>query len=116
MIVLSPKNSIVGLENDQVFTQCNSKHLSQDEALFKLQEKLNSNEKLQPISKGIPQFMLGYTKGKTKPLPTLYDTGCLTVLFKEGVPKNELAPAVMKTKGPIWVNGVGNTSVKVNDE
>ena len=112
----SPKNSIVGLENDQVFTQCNSKHLSQDEALFKLQEKLNSNEKLQPISKGIPQFMLGYTKGKTKPLPTLYDTGCLTVLFKEGVPKNELAPAVMKTKGPIWVNGVGNTSVKVNDE
>ena len=40
----------------------------------------------------------------------------MAVLFREGVPDKELSPAVLMTKGPIYVNGVGNTTVQVNDE
>ena len=64
----------------------------------------------------MPQFILGYTKGNTRKLLTLYDGGCMTLLMREGVPNNELSPCVMKMKGPFFVNGVGNTCVKVNDE
>ena len=61
-------------------------------------------------------YMLGYSKGRTRPLVTLYDTGCQTILFKEGVPNKELGPAVIKMQGPMYVNGVGDTMVKVNSE
>ena len=72
--------------------------------------------KARELPKGAAQFILGYTKGSTRPLLTLYDTGCMAVLFKEGVPGKELCPAVLMCKGPIYVNGVGNTQVMVNDE
>ena len=88
-------------------------------ALKKLKKKLSatgSNEELRPISKGRPQFMIGATKGKSRPLLTLYDTGCGTVLFREGVPQKELNPSVLRNKGPYLVGGVGDTAVKVNDE
>ena len=45
----------------------------------------------------------------------MYDSGCYGLLLKEGV-QHELGKSVLKTKGPFVVNGVGNTSVKVNDE
>ena len=88
-------------------------------AYKKLKKKLSatgSNEELRPISKGRPQFMIGATKGKSRPLLTLYDTGCGSVLFREGVPQNELSPSVLRNKGPYIVGGVGDTAVKVNDE
>ena len=88
-------------------------------AYKKLKKKLSatgSNEELRPISKGRPQFMIGATKGKSRPLLTLYDTGCGSVLFREGVPQNELNPSVLRNKGPYVVGGVGDTAVKVNDE
>ena len=101
-------------------TNCqHQQRLTTEEALGQLKSKLQVKKiqsKIQPISEGMPQFILGYTKGVNRPLLTLYDTGCLGVLFKEGVPEVELAPAVLKYKGPIYVNGVGNTSVKANDE
>ena len=92
---------------------------SSSDAFNELQKQLESRKvksKLRPLNPGAPQFILGYTKGLTRPLLTLYDTGCYGVLFREGVPEKELGPAVMKTKGPIYVNGVGNTNVRVNDE
>ena len=60
--------------------------------------------------------MLGLAQGRTRPLLHLYDTGCGSVLFKSGVPEKELKGCVLKTKGPFQVQGVGGTSVKVNDE
>ena len=84
-----------------------------------MKSKLKSKgikEKLRPIPKGRAQFMLGFTKGTTRPLLTLYDTGCYSVLFAEGVPEKELGPAKRKTSGPYCVNGVGDTTVRVNDE
>ena len=85
----------------------------------KLRRKLSAggfNDELRPIAKGRAQFMLGHSKGKTRGLLNLYDTGCGGVLFREGVPQHELAPAVLTTKGPFYVKGVGDTTVKVNDE
>ena len=77
-------------------------------------KKIRAN--FRPIEKGVPQFMLGYSKGTTRPLVTLYDTGCMNILFKEGVPDTELGPSVVMMKGPLYVNGVGDTSVRVNGE
>ena len=70
---------------------------------------------VRPIPAGRAQFMIGQTKGRTRSLNILYDTGCYGLLMKEGV-QHELGKSVLKTKGPFVVNGVGNTSVKVNDE
>ena len=96
-----------------------SKTVSQEQAECKLKKKLSRagiNEDLHSIPKGSPVFMLGYTKGKTRPLLTLFDTGCGSVLFREGVPQNELSPAELRQAGPFLVNGVGDTPVKVNSE
>ena len=96
-----------------------SPRLSSEEA-FKILKKKMEGKKIRanfrPIEPGAPQFMVGYSKGKTRPLVTLYDTGCLAVLFKEGVPDEELGPSVVKKNGPLFVNGVGDTTVKVNAE
>ena len=100
-------------------SNCQHSRLSTDEALNHLKDKMKAKEitsQLKPASQGMPQFILGYTKGNTRPLLTLYDTGCLSVLFKDGVPEKELSPAVLKCRGPIYVSGVGNTQVQVNDE
>ena len=95
------------------------KSLSTNEAMNKLKKKLTKeglNQQLRPIAKGRPQFMLGTAQGKTRPLLHLYDNGCGSILFREGVPQKELSGCVLKTKGPFNVRGVGDTAVKVNDE
>ena len=96
----------------------NSKNISTTEATRMLQRKLSNsgeNIELRPIPLGRAQFMIGQTRGKTGPLNILYDSGCYALLLREGV-QNELGVSILKTKGPFLVNGVGNTSVKVNDE
>ena len=95
-----------------------SKGISTTEATRMLERKLSdSGEKieLRPIPAGRAQFMIGQTRGKTGPLNILYDSGCYALLLREGV-QRELEACVLKTKGPFTVNGVGNTSVTVNDE
>ena len=102
-----------------VSASCQNRRMSQEDALTQLKTMLKESKiksKVRPIAKGTPVFILGYTRGRTRGLLTLYDSGCLSVCFNEGVPQNELQPAVLKCKGPIYVNGVGNSVVKVNDE
>ena len=99
--------------------QCGNGSMSSSQAQKKLKWKLkdkNVSDELRPVPKGKAQFMLGHSKGKSRNLLTLYDTGCHSVLFAKGVPEKELCPAVRKTKGPFLVNAVGDTSVTVNDE
>ena len=94
------------------------KNITTKEATRKLRRKISSSGEhveVKPIPKGRAQFMIGQTKGKTRPLNILYDSGCYGLLLKEGV-QHELGKSILKTKGPFVVNGVGNTSVKVNDE
>ena len=86
-------------------------YLSTEEAVCQLKKKLSSQgnkEKLLPITKGRPQFILGYAEGKTRPLLQLYDSGCGGAIFRDGVPEKELGPAVLKMKGPFIVNGVSS--------
>ena len=96
-----------------------SRRISCKEATRILRHKLAQEEgseiDLKPVPKGRAQFMIGQTKGKSGPLNILYDSGCYALLLKEGVQK-ELRISVLKTKGPFYVKGVGNTTVKVNDE
>ena len=106
-------------ETAPIAANCDHKTMSPNQALSKLKKKMSANgikEEVRPVPKGRAQFIIGYTKGKTDPLLTLYDTGCGSVLFKEGVPQHQLGPSVLKTKGPFVVKGVGDTTVKVNDE
>ena len=95
-----------------------NKSISTKEATRKLKKKFRAAGdavEVKPVPAGRTQFMMGQTKGKTRPLNILYDTGCYSLLLKEGV-QHELGKSVLKTKGPFAVKGVGNTSVKVNDE
>ena len=95
-----------------------SKNISTKADTRILKRKISSggeSVEVRPIPAGRAQFMIGQTKGKTRPLNILYDSGCYGLLLKEGV-QHELGKSVRKTKGPFVVNGVGNTSVKVNDE
>ena len=94
------------------------RNISTKEATRKLKRKLSSSGEsveVRPIPAGRAQFMIGQTKGKTRPLNIFYDSGCYSLLLKEGV-QHELGKSILKTKGPVFVNGVGNTNVKVNDE
>ena len=114
-IIPEADNSSKSCHNDSLY-----QNLSQNQALSKLKRKLNSkletrNVKLNIAPKGRSQFLLGQSQGKTRPITTLYDTGCSSALFQEGVPQTELSPAVLMTRGPFMVNGVGDTQVKVND-
>ena len=102
-------NSSKSCQNDNLY-----QNLSQNQALSKLKRKLNSkletrNVKLNITPKGRSQFLLGQSQGKTRPITTLYDTGCSSALFQEGVPQTELSPAVLMNRGPFMVNGVGDT-------
>ena len=88
-------------------------------ALSELKAELKANEMhemLKPVNRGSPQFIMGLIKGKSRPLLSLFDTGCLGLVMKAGVPENELAPAVKKASGPFHLNGVGNTTVIARDE
>ena len=104
---------------NQSLNTSSQSRLTSSEAFEILKRKMKVKKiraEFRPIEAGSPQYMLGYSRGKTRPLVTLYDTGCQTILFKEGVPDKELGPAVIKMKGPMYVNGVGDTSVRVNSE
>ena len=102
--------------------KCNNSHsqkgISSSEATRILRRKLSQggeNVELRPVPAGRAQFMIGQTRGLSGPLNTLYDSGCSALLLREGAQK-ELGKSVLKTKGPFIVKGVGNTTVKVNDE
>ena len=107
------------VDSSKAALQNSARSLSTHQALKKLKKKMSASgvkQQLRPVPKGRAQFVIGYTKGKTRGLLTLYDTGCGSVLFREGVPQHELGMSVLKNKGPYIVKGVGDTTVKVNDE
>ena len=67
------------------------------------------------VPEGEPLFLFSAGRGKTRPINIFYDSGCSHVVFKEGVPGGELE-ARMTRKGPLSINGIGGSVVKVNDE
>ena len=85
-----------------------------EDATEKLKEAA-SGAKVVEVPEGDPLFLFSPAIGKTRPVNVFYDGGCSTVVFKRGVPVNELE-AVMTRKGPLTINGVGNSKIKVLDE
>ena len=67
------------------------------------------------VPEGEPLFLFSCAVGKKNPVKIFYDKGCSHIVFREGVPGKELV-GVMTKKGPLMINGVGNTNVQVNDE
>ena len=67
------------------------------------------------VPAGEPLFMFSMAEGKTRPLHVFYDRGCSHVCFRRGVPEDELESRLI-TPGPIYVNGVGNTTVEMRAE
>lgn len=67
------------------------------------------------VPRGEPLFMFSMAVGRTRPLNVFYDRGCSHVCFRRGVPENELESHLI-TPGPIFVTGVGNTTVEMNAE
>ena len=103
-------------EINMIALNCNHEgRIDTDEAVIKLKSQLRlhgDKSKLRPVEKGEPIFLLSKTEGKTKPLLTLWDSGCGSVLFEDGVPTKELGPAVLKTPGPIFIHRVRDTTCK----
>ena len=67
------------------------------------------------VPEGEPLFLFSSAVGKTRPINVFYDKGCSHVVFRDGVPQNELV-SVMTKKGPLIITGVGDTKVKIKDE
>ena len=116
-----PKSKPSNKENDdkdETSKPVEVKGISTKEAMRKLGKKFRSSGEtveVKPVPAGMAQFMVGQTKGRTRPLNILYDSGCYSLLMKDGV-QHELGKSVLKTKGPFEVIGVRNTPVKVKDE
>ena len=92
--------------------------ITSKEATETLRKKLSEGgeePRLKEIPEGRSIFMMGETKGVTRPINIFYDSGCSGMLLREGV-QHELGKSVRKQKGPFYVRGVGNSTVKVNDE
>ena len=89
------------MDSSKAALQNSARSLSTHQALKKLKKKMSASgvkQQLRPVPKGRAQFVIGYTKGKTRGLLTLYDTGCGSVLFREGVPQHELGMSVLKVR------------------
>ena len=67
------------------------------------------------VPRGEPLFMFSTAVGRTRPLNVFYDRGCSHVCFRRGVPEDELESHLI-TPGPIFVTGVGNTTVEMKAE
>ena len=92
--------------------------ISTEEATETLKRKLSEDGEeveLKSVPKGRSIFIMAETKGITRPVQILYDTGCTGMLLREGV-QHELGKSVRTMKGPFMVKGVGNSEVKVNDQ
>ena len=59
-------------------------------------------------------FMFGCVEGKTRPLNSMYDTGCSDLLMKDGVPGKELE-GVRVAHGPFTIGAVGDSKVMARD-
>ena len=84
------------------------------EATEKLRQ-VTDGSKVIDVPEGEPLFLFSSAVGKTRPINVFYDKGCSHVVFRDGVPQNELV-SVMTKKGPLTITGVGDTRVKVKDE
>ena len=85
-----------------------------DEATKKLKEAAQGSTVFD-VPEGEPMFLFSCAVGKKNPVKIFYDKGCSHVVFREGVPNEELV-GVMTKKGPLNISGVGDTNVRVNDE
>ena len=67
------------------------------------------------VPEGEPLFLFSCAVGKTRSIKIFYDGGCSHVVIKDEIPDKEL-PGTMTKKGPLQINGVGNTKITVGDE
>ena len=86
---------------------------SYKEAATKLQKQ--AKIPIHPVPSGEPLFLFSSYKGKSKDLNLFWDIGCSHVVFEEGVPGKEL-DGVITQNGPFNIGGIGDNSVKANDE
>ena len=67
------------------------------------------------VPEGEPLFLFSSAVGRTRSIKIFYDGGCSHVVIKDDIPVKEL-PGVVTRKGPLTINGVGGTRIKVGDE
>ena len=84
------------------------------EATKKLKEVVEGSTVIE-VPEGEPMFLFSSAVGKTRAINIFYDKGCSHVVLRDGVPQEEL-DSVMTKQGPLSINGVGDTKVKVKDE
>ena len=105
----SPVVSSIPKESNSVH-QTDQQKCCIKEATEKLKDVARGT-KVFEVPEGEPLFLSSYAVGKTRPLTIFYDKGCSHVVLREGLPNKELN-AVMTRKGPLTINGVGDTLVR----
>ena len=98
----------------QALTKADDHSVDLKEATKKLKEVVEGSTVIE-VPEGDPMFLFSSAVGKTRAINIFYDKGCSHVVLKDGVPQNEL-DSVMTKQGPLSINGVGDTKVKVKDE
>ena len=89
--------------------------ITSKEAAETLRKKLSEEGgelTLKRIPEGRSTFRMGETKSVSRPINIFYDSGCSGILLREGV-QQKLGTSVRKQKGPSYVRGDGNSTVKV---
>ena len=98
----------------QVKTKADDHPVNLREATKKLKECVEGSTVIE-VPEGDPMFLFSSAVGKTRAINIFYDKGCSHVVLKDGVPQEEL-DSVMTKQGPLSINGVGDTKVRVKDE
>ena len=83
-----------------------------------------ATEKLRAAAKGVevvdvpegdPMFLFSFAVGKTRPINIFYDKGCSHIVFKHGIPKNEIDGEITE-RGPLTIKGINDTRVTARDQ
>ena len=114
--VFGSNNVPVQEENSKahINQQVDESRVSLKDATEKLKKDAEGSTVLE-VPEGDPLFLFSSAVGKTRSINIFYDKGCSHVVFKTGVPEQELS-SVMTKRGPLNIGGVGKSTIMAKDE
>ena len=78
-------------------------------------KELANGSRVVDVPEGEPLFLFSCAVGKTRSIKIFYDGGCSHVVIQTDIPVKQI-PGIRTRKGPMIINGVGQTKITVGDE
>ena len=82
-------------------------------SLKKATEKLRAAAKgveVVDVPEGDPMFLFSFAVGKTRPINIFYDKGCSHIVFRHGIPRNEIEGEITERE-PLAIKGINDTTL-----